>query len=147
MDWFFKSRTPTEISRRCQTLISLTLKEAGLYEGKHAHPAAYPPDHKEGELVANTASKKRANPSLSPSSSSSKRAKSSVAPPPQPIGPGVTPSVLTTNPYHQGVSPVPQGYNHAQSETQAQATPSLPPINMPPVPFPEQPYPPPPSGN
>ena len=136
MDWFFKSRTPTEISRRCQTLISLTLKEAGLYEGKHAHPSAYPPDHKEGELIANTASKKRANPSLSPSSTSAKRAKQN-APRTQPAGPGVTPSVLTPNPYQNaahGISPVPHGYAQQRQ-----------PSNAPAVPFPEQPYP--PAGN
>ncbi|TIA78975.1 hypothetical protein E3P92_03554 [Wallemia ichthyophaga] len=145
MDWFFKSRTPTEISRRCQTLISLTLKEAGLYEGKHAHPSAYPADHKEGELIANT-NKKRTNLSLSPSSNSSKRAK---ATPPQ-IGPGMTPSVLA------GPSPLPQGYSQAQAsqaspqydhpQAHSQAHPSLPPMSMPNVPFPDQPFPPPPEG-
>ncbi|TIC25097.1 hypothetical protein E3Q10_03853 [Wallemia mellicola] len=156
MDWFFKSRTPAEISRRCQTLISLVLKEAGLYEGKHAHPSAYPADHKEGELVANT--KKRANPSLSPSSTSSKRSKA-VGPPP--MGPGVTPSVLTPNPYQQQVTP--QMYGQTPTPAPAQGTqvphqlppqqvpqapngqamqPAMPPMNLPSVPFPDQPYPP-----
>lgn len=160
MDWFFKSRTPAEISRRCQTLISLVLKEAGLYEGKHAHPSAYPADHKEGDLVANT--KKRANPSLSPSSTSSKRSKA-IGPPP--MGPGVTPSVLTPNPYQQQVTP--QIYGQTPTPAPAPATapgaqvqhqlppqqapqapngqvmqPAMPPMNLPPVPFPDQPYPP-----
>jgi hypothetical protein len=29
-DWFFKSRTSAEISKRCQTLVSLVQREAGI---------------------------------------------------------------------------------------------------------------------
>ncbi|BGP15381.1 hypothetical protein JCM10213_001427 [Rhodosporidiobolus nylandii] len=39
-DWFMKSRTATEIGRRCQTLVNLVAKEAGLDTAEDAPPKA-----------------------------------------------------------------------------------------------------------
>ena len=86
MDWFLKSRTPTEISRRCHTLISLVLKEAGLYESnsnKQQQQITQQNQSQQGQLntndmkdestVENGKGKKRNNPSASPSSNSSNK--------------------------------------------------------------------------